>query len=149
MSSKGKTRVLIIEDNTPLVLFIVHALTRAGCDVETARTGKRALELVSESRFDLIALDIKLPDANGFEICSEIKQRHISRKTPIVFVSASSREEDRRRSFTLGAVDYITKPFEVTDFIFRIVLHAKVKSVKSNIPDKGTDSNIQSLCDTP
>jgi CheY-like chemotaxis protein len=124
---KGKTRILIVEDDTPLACWMVSILTHAGCDVETARSGKRAMELASESRFDLITLDIGLPDSTGFEICSELRQRHISRKTPIVFVTASPSEDDVKRGIKLGAVDFIPKPFEATDFIYRIVGHAKAR----------------------
>lgn len=119
-----KKRILIVEDEVPLACWMVSVLTHAGCDVETARSGKRAMELASECKFDLITLDIKLPDTNGFEICSELKQRHISRRTPIIFISASSSEEDLRQSFRLGAKDYMTKPLEATDLIYRVVLHA-------------------------
>jgi DNA-binding response OmpR family regulator len=125
---KGKTRILIVEDETPLACWMMSVLMHAGCDVETARTGKRAIDLASENRFDLITLDIKLPDTNGFEICRELRQRHISRRTPVIFISASSREEDMAEAKEKGAVEYITKPFEVTDFIYKVIYHAKAMS---------------------
>jgi DNA-binding response OmpR family regulator len=64
----------------------------------------------------------------GFAICRELKQRHISHRTPIVFVTGRPYEEDRRLAFELGAVDYIEKPFDSTDFISRILSHAKAKN---------------------
>jgi DNA-binding response OmpR family regulator len=72
-------------------------------------------------------LDISLPDATGFEICSELKQRHISWKTPVIFVSASPLKEDMAEAKKLGAVDYLTKPFDVTDLIYKVIHHAKAK----------------------
>lgn len=122
-----KARILVVEDELSLACLMVAALTQAGCDVEAACTGKKAMKIAAENKFDLITLDIKLPDTTGFELCSELKQRHISRNTPIIFVSGSHSSEDMDEGKKLGAVDYIAKPFEITDFVCRIVFHAKAK----------------------
>lgn len=114
-------RILVVEAETPLAMLMVHLLTRAGCDVSAAPTGKRGMELAAETRFDLIVLDTRLPDVDGLEVCLELKQRHISRYTPIVFVSNHSNEEIKQPTLDAGAVDCITKPFEAKDFIFRIL----------------------------
>ncbi len=79
---KGKTKILIVEDELQLACLMVRVLTRIGCDVEAAFTEKRAMELAAEIKFDLIALDIELSDACGLSICSKLKERHISRNTP-------------------------------------------------------------------
>jgi DNA-binding response OmpR family regulator len=79
------------------------------------------MELARENKFDLITLDVDLPDISGFEICSELKQRHLSYHTPIVFVSGRPCENDRQRGLDLGAVDYITKPFDARDFVSRLL----------------------------
>src|ERR1700744_346638 len=110
LEQRAKTKVLIVEDETPLACLMVVALTQAGCEVEAAHNGKKALRLAAENKFDLIALDIKLPDANGFDLCSELKQRHISRNTPIIFMSGSICPEDIAEGKKRGGVDYITKP---------------------------------------
>ena len=144
-----KAKILIVEDEIPLALLMVHVLSRVGCDVQFAPTGKRGLELAQENKFDLITLDIDLPDINGLEICREVKQRHISRKTPVIFISGRPCEEDVQRGLEAGAVDYITKPFDVTDFIFRIVSHAKAKARPSDFPDQNPHPDAQSLCNTP
>jgi DNA-binding response OmpR family regulator len=127
-----KKRILIVEDELALACLMIAALTRAGCDVEAACTGKKAMKIAAERKFDLITLDMKLPDTTGFEICSELKQRHISRNTPIIFVSGSPTPEDIVESKNRGAVDYIAKPFEITDFIYRVVQHAKMPSNGEN-----------------
>src|ERR1019366_9781313 len=97
----AKITILIIEDEMPLALLMVNLLSRAGCEVEVARTAKKGMQLVEEGNFDLITLDVDLPDASGFDICSELKQRHHSRHTPIVFVSGRPCEEDVRRGLEL------------------------------------------------
>jgi DNA-binding response OmpR family regulator len=115
---KGKTRILVVEDDTPLAMLMVHVLCRAGCDVEVAQTGQKGMELAREKKFDLIIVDL---DLTGFEICHEIKQRHTSCRTPIIFISVHPGEEDRRRAVELGAVDYVVKQFEAQGFINRIL----------------------------
>ena len=120
-----KTKILIVEDEAPLMMLMVSLLTRVGCDVQAAHTGKKAMELAAERKFDLITLDLELPDATGFEICSELKQRHISYKTPVIFISASPCQQDIDEAKKRGAVDYVTKPFEITEFIYKVIYHAK------------------------
>ena len=120
-----KAKILIVEDELPVALFMVALLTHAGCEVEVAPTGKKGMELAQENRFDLITLDVDLPDANGFEICRELKQRHISRHTPIVFISGRVCEGDQQRGRDVGAADYIIKPFAALDFARRLLSHIK------------------------
>ena len=123
----NKAKILIVEDDTPLMMLMVSVLTQVGCDVKTAHTGKKAMELAAERKFDLITLDIGLPDATGFEICSELKERHISWKTPVIFISASLLKEDIAEAKKRGAVDYVRKPFDITEFIYKVIYHAKAK----------------------
>src|ERR1700733_1825137 len=119
MTNESKARILIVDGETPFACWMVSVLTHAGCDVETARTGKKAMELAAERKFELITLDIELPDTTGFKICSELKQRHISWKTPVVFISTSSLEEDMAKAKRSGAVDYIINPFDITELIYK------------------------------
>jgi DNA-binding response OmpR family regulator len=130
---KDKARVLIVEDNTPLAMLMVHVLSLAGCEVHAAHTGKKGMELAQENKFDLITLDINLPDANGFEICNELKQRHISRHTPIIFISAQQGEKDLQKGFELGAADYITKPFDPAGLVPRLLSHVKAAAETANV----------------
>jgi DNA-binding response OmpR family regulator len=123
----SKVKILIVEDDAPLAKMLVFLLTKAGCLVSVAHTGKEGMQLAQETRFDLIALDIDLPDITGYQICKEIKQRHLSRHTPIIFMSGRPLEEDIRRGLELGAVDFITKPFGV-EFASRLLSHIKFKT---------------------
>jgi len=118
-------KILIVEDDTPVAMMILYLLTRAGCETEVATTGKKAMRLVEEGIFDLITLDVDLPDTSGFEICRELKQRHHSRHIPIVFVSGRFCLEDQQHGLELGAVDYIEKPFGAADFASRLLSHIR------------------------
>jgi DNA-binding response OmpR family regulator len=127
MSAKAK--ILIVEDDTPVAMMIVSLLTRADCETEVAITGKKAMQFAEEGNFDLITLDVDLPDISGFEICSDLKQRHHSRHIPIVFISGRPRNEDRQHALELGAADYITKPFDASEFVSRILSHINPTTV--------------------
>jgi DNA-binding response OmpR family regulator len=120
-----KTRILIVEDDTPLAMMMVSLLTRAGCDVQTAWNADKAMRLAQDEDFDLITLDVDLPRTNGFEICSRLKENLRSCDTPIVFVTGRPHEEDRQRALELGAVDYISKPFQTLEFAARLLSHIK------------------------
>jgi DNA-binding response OmpR family regulator len=127
----GKTKVLIVEDETPLAMFMVSVLTRFDCEVTVAPTGQKAMELASERRYDLITLDIGLPDATGYAICSDLKQRHISYKTPVIFISASPRQQDIDEAKAHGAVDYLCKPFDTSEFVYKVIYYARAQRLMS------------------
>jgi DNA-binding response OmpR family regulator len=125
MSAKAK--ILIVEDEAAVASMMAILLKHAGCEASVAYNGKAGMKLATEIKFDLIALDIDLPDVNGLMICRELKQRHFSRHTPIVFISGRLLEEDIQLGLELGAVDYITKPFGANDFVRRILAHMKTQ----------------------
>jgi len=125
----GKTKILIVEDETPVAMMMVFLLRRAGCEVETATNAEQAVRLVQATDFDLITLDIDLPGGNGFEIFARLKNLPNWQNPPVIFVSGRPYEEDQHRARELGAVDYILKPFEVDDFISRIFSHLEESTV--------------------
>lgn len=114
-------KVLVVENETPVAMMMVSSLTQAGCGVEVARTGQKGMELAFEQRFDVIVLDVDSPAVNAAGICGELKQRHISCQTLIVFLGNQATIEDQQRAFELGATDFITKPFEAGDFVSRVL----------------------------
>jgi DNA-binding response OmpR family regulator len=122
--TRCEAKILVVEDDTPLAMMMVHVLSRLGCNVQVASTGKKGLELAQACRFDLITLDIDLPGVSGLEICVELKQRHLTRNIPVVFVTGRLAEHDVQRGLEAGAVDYIPKPFGV-EFASRLLSHVK------------------------
>jgi two-component system alkaline phosphatase synthesis response regulator PhoP len=133
MLMKEKLRILVVEDEEHVADLIAVLFARLDWDVEVATTGKKGLELATEEEFDLITLDVGMPDISGVEICRELRQRHISYRTPVVFVSAHSEPEIKRKAFEFDAVDFIEKPFKVQDFLARISAAMKQKL---NIPEE-------------
>src|SRR5208282_2974070 len=120
-----KINILIVEDDTPVALMIVFLLTRAGCETEVAATSKKAMQLAEAGNFDLITLDVDLPDGNGFNLCSRLKEHPRLCDTPVVFVSARCLIEDQQHGLDVGAADYITKPFETFEFAPRLLSHVE------------------------
>ena len=126
---KDKIRILVIEDEPGVSRMMVYLLTQAGCEAVTAWSAEKGMRLAQDGKFDLITLEAALPGMNGFDVCSQLKENPRSFDTPVVFVSKRDSLEDQQQGLELGAADYITKPFETADFIFRIVSHAKPAGV--------------------
>ena len=124
-SGPSKARILIVEDQIAVSMMMVYLLTRAGCETEVATTGEEAMQMAQEGYFDLITLDVDLPDTSGFELCHRLKKNPLLSDTPVVFVSGRPCEQDVQRGLELGAADYITKPFDASDFVSRIQSHIK------------------------
>lgn len=119
-------KILIVEADTPLAMRMICFLTDAGCEVQIARTGEAGIGLALEKKFDLIVLDMDLlPGISGLGVCRELKQRHFTRHTPVVLVSDRSSLEDQQQGLELDAADYITKPFDTSDFVQRILACAE------------------------
>jgi CheY-like chemotaxis protein len=123
----GKARILVVDDQIAVAMMIVFLLTRAGCQAEAALNAEQALRRAQTGPFDLISLDIGMP-VNGFELCQRLKQIPHLKETPVIFVSGNISEEDQQRAFLLGAVDYITKPFDAQKFVPRILSHVTRKA---------------------
>lgn len=121
---KDKARILVIEDEPSVSMMMVYLLTQAGCEAVTAWNAERGMRLAQEEEFDLIILDVSLPDISGFKIYHRLKQNPHLEDTHIL-VSGRPCEEDQRRAFELGAVDFIEKPFDAPDFVSRILSHVK------------------------
>jgi DNA-binding response OmpR family regulator len=109
--------VLIIEDNPAMLRALDDNFTAKGFTVKTAGNGRQGLAEALQGNTDLIILDIMLPEINGFEICSQLRSKNLS--TPIIMLTAKDQEQDIVTGLNLGADDYVTKPFSVTQLLAR------------------------------
>jgi DNA-binding response OmpR family regulator len=109
--------VLLVEDDESLHRGVEFTLRQEGFEVDGARTFREADAALAERKYDLIVLDVQLPDGNGFDLCERI--RRVS-GTPIIFLTASDQETDIVRGLDSGGDDYITKPFRLREFISRV-----------------------------
>ncbi len=110
--------ILIVEDDERILQFLRRGLEAEGYLIETANTGKQGLLLASSSKYDLLLLDLMLPDLSGLEVCCQLRQQAIS--TPILMLTAMDSLEDKVEGLRLGADDYLTKPFAFDELIARI-----------------------------
>jgi len=111
------TRILVVEDDPGIARLLNDNLTIDGFDVRLAPTGHDALCECQSFAPDLVLLDVKLPDADGFALCQLLRQ---GGQRPIIFVTARGLRADKMRGFDLGADDYVTKPFEMEELVARI-----------------------------
>ena len=112
------TRVLVVDDEPGIIDLVSMALRYEGLTVKTADCGRAALAAITDLRPDLLILDVMLPDLDGFEIMQRISLEEP--RIPVIFLTAREEIEDKRRGFTLGGDDYITKPFSVEELVFRV-----------------------------
>src|SRR5210317_269176 len=113
-----KARLLIVEDEAAIRGGLVDVFVYHGYEVETADDGDEGLRLALGGNFDLILLDVMLPGVDGFEICNRIRQQ--DRQQPVIMLTAKSSDEDIVQGLTLGADDYVAKPFSVTQLVLRV-----------------------------
>ena len=118
---RDKTRILVVDDQVAVVTMMRFLLTRAGCETQGALDAKTALRLAQSQAFDLITLDLEMPGLNGFDLFRRLRQIPHLAETPIVFVAGNASIENQQRGLDLGAADFIEKPFDTQDFIFRIL----------------------------
>jgi len=111
-------RILVVEDDALLADGLSATLTRAGHAVQQARTGRHADLLLRAEEFDLVVLDVGLPDIDGFEVLRRMRLRHSA--ASVLVLTARDAVEDRVHGLDLGADDYLTKPFSVTEFEARV-----------------------------
>ena len=104
-------RILIVEDDALLNKTLAYNLISDGWEVTPALNAKTAATLLAEMEYDLVLLDINLPDGNGYDLCKLIKPEHPD--TVVIFLTANDQESDQLRGYEVGAVDYITKPFSI------------------------------------
>ena len=104
-------KILVVEDDLALSAGLCFALDEAGHLTAAAYTCQKARQLLKTDRFDLVILDVNLPDGNGFDLCRECKSS--APKLPVIFLTANDLEQDELNGFDLGADDYITKPFRI------------------------------------
>ncbi len=113
-------KVLIVEDEEALSDLLSYNLEKEGFEVAVCSDGQDALVMVDEEHPDVVLLDWMLPHVSGIEICRQLRARVETREIPIVMLTARGEEEDRVRGLDLGADDYITKPFSMTELVARI-----------------------------
>lgn len=136
MSKDSPTKpstILVVDDNPKNLQILGNILQNEGYKVEFALDGKSALGWIERAKFDLILLDIMMPEMDGFEACTLLKIDPANSETPIIFITAKIDTESIVKGFELGAVDYITKPFIKDELLARVKTQIEIKRSRDDI----------------
>lgn len=136
MSPTEEYVILIVDDNSTNLAVICEALTNAGFEIAVATNGENAIKQSNYDPPDLILLDVDMPGIDGFETCKKLKDNPLTHQIPIIFMTALNDTRDKVKGLNLGAVDYITKPFQEAEVIARIRLHLKLSSLTKKLEEK-------------
>lgn len=113
-------RVLVVDDEPDITALVAYHLAKAGYRVSTAANGRDALNAASEERPDVVVLDVMLPGVGGYDVLSELRRRPETRDVGVILLTARRDEPDRIQGLSLGADDYLTKPFSPAELVLRV-----------------------------
>jgi DNA-binding response OmpR family regulator len=130
--SEVRPKILLAEDDLNLGVLLVDYLDAQGFDVKLCKDGEMALKAFQNNPFDLCLLDVMMPKMDGFSLAKEIRLK--DKKIPVLFITAKSLKEDKLKGYGLGADDYITKPFDEEELLW------KIKAVIRRIPENKNES---------
>ncbi len=116
--ARGKHKLLIVEDEQAIQQGLIDVFVFHGYEVKACADGAKALELCKANRYDLIILDVMLPTLDGFSVCEQIKKHNPNQ--PVIMLTAKTSEEDIIMGLSLGADDYVGKPFSIRELVLRV-----------------------------
>lgn len=128
--------ILLVDDNPTNLQVLFQTLDGVGCKLLIAKNGEMALSIADKARPDLILLDIMMPDIDGYEVCRQLKSVPATADIPVIFLSALGDTEDKVKGLQLGAIDYITKPFQPDEVIARVNTHLTIHRLKREVESR-------------
>ncbi|TLP37827.1 response regulator [Arcobacter arenosus] len=131
-----KGKILIVDDVPKNIQMAMNILKNEGHKMFYAKDGKMALKLTSEQEFDLILLDIMMPDINGFEVCKKLKSDDKTKNIPIVFLSGKDSTKDIEQAYEVGGIDYVVKPFINIELVTKANNYVKLKLLEESTYEK-------------
>jgi len=138
---KSMNTIMVVDDTPANLRLLENMLRRKGYRVFAFPKGSLALRGALKNPPDLILLDINMPEMNGYEVCQQIKQEPSLADIPIIFLSALNETEDKTRAFSLGGVDYITKPFQFEEVLARVRTHLELRQIRQTL--KNHNENLE------
>ena len=128
--------IVIVDDNPNNLQVLNRMLQQAGYKVRPALSGEIALRAIAASPPDLILLDIRMPEMDGYEACRRLKAEPASRDIPVIFISALTETDDKLAAFGAGGVDYVSKPFQTEEVLARVRAHVDLYRVRRELRDR-------------
>ncbi|MEC4989981.1 MAG: hybrid sensor histidine kinase/response regulator [Oscillatoria sp. PMC 1068.18] len=135
-SNSQKADILLIDDTLESLQLLVNLLSEQGYKVRPTSNTKLAISTAQKYPPDLILLDIVMPEMNGYQVCEQLKKSPVTREIPVIFLTAIDEVIDKVKAFHLGGIDYITKPFQVTEVLLRIETHLKMRNLQKKLQEK-------------
>lgn len=132
-SNEVVPNILIVDDNTQNIQVLGSILKKENYDVSVSMNGLDALEFLVNEKPDLILLDVMMPQMNGYEVCRILKKDKMLKKIPVIFITAKTNAEDVVKGFKVGAIDYITKPFNAEELLARVKTHVELNRSREQI----------------
>lgn len=137
ISESATKPTLLIVDDTPANIVLLTELLKGQYRLKVATNGAKALDLVlNGDPPDLILLDIMMPEMDGYEVCRQLKENEAVRDIPVIFLSALNETMDKVKAFSMGGVDYVTKPFQPEEVRARVETHLKIRSLQTELERK-------------
>ncbi|MDP3617204.1 MAG: response regulator [Rhodoferax sp.] len=133
MMSKGK--ILAVDDTPASLRLLTEILKEEGYEVRSAISGELALHAAATNPPDLVLLDIRMPGMDGYEVCRRLKADPATRDVPVIFVSAVTETDEKVLGFGLGAVDFVTKPYQYEELIARLSTHLELNRLRHHLED--------------
>lgn len=131
-----KSKILIVDDNPDNLRVLKRLLAANGYEIRIATKGTIALASAQMDLPDLVLLDILMPEMDGYEVCQQLRANQKTRDIPIIFISAQDDVANKVKAFELGAVDYITKPFQSAEILARVKTHLTLKRLQQRLQDQ-------------
>ncbi|MBU0490822.1 MAG: response regulator [Chloroflexi bacterium] len=128
-----RANILIVDDTPANLSLLSQMLAKQGYQVRPVPDGPLALTAAQAEPPDLVLLDIRMPDMDGYEVCEHLKAHPQTRDIPIIFVSALEDIKDKVKAFTAGGVDYVTKPFQVEEVLARVATHLALRDLQTQL----------------
>lgn len=137
-NSEVKGNILVVDDTLDNINLLATMLTEIGYKVRKALSGQMALMGVQAAPPDLILLDISMPEMNGYEVCEKLKASEQTRDIPVIFLSALDNVLDKVKAFSIGGVDYITKPFQLEEVVVRVENHLTIRRLQKQLSEQNS-----------
>lgn len=132
-------KLLIVDDIPENIKVLGNNLQRDGYVISFATNGEQAIDMAMKRVPDLILLDIMMPGMDGYEVCQQLKREERTRQIPVIFITARTEKTDIVRGFEAGAVDYVTKPFNIAELTARVQTHLELKQAKQIIQNQAEE----------
>ncbi|MCP4353003.1 MAG: response regulator [Desulfobacterales bacterium] len=135
-ADKSEAKILIVDDKPENLRLLAGILKEKGYTVRQLRNGDMVMSSVLIAPPDLILLDIVMPETDGYEVCRQLKAKEHTRDIPVIFISALNDAANKMKAFSVGGIDYITKPFQEEEVLARVKTHLALKNMQKRLEEK-------------